>query len=214
MNRINKKYACNNGSISSVGLMLFILVLAYSLSHLANSLEDLNYQRLRNKSYLCAKSAISLNHSFIKIMAGTNTLIRTNYYLQFVPYPAVSRAATRALKALIKAQNLYYAAHILRLSSVKRCSKENILSLIVNPPTRTKGYMKFKRSIDRTVEFKKKWKNKMIFKDLRKLHPIKHSFVIALSYEKVSGSQSSRYKLKTSEKSMAALWNLKQLAGQ
>ena len=202
-----------NGSISSLALLLTFLVLAYSFSNIATSLEELNSIKFRNKSYLCAKVSLRKLENYSLFMERLNKIIKLNFYLQLSPDPIVGRTATAAVKTSVLAQNAYHAAYIVKLKNINECQLINILDLQRTTPARTRAIFKLTRNMDRTVKMRKKWKNKMIFKAPRNISSIKYSFMIELSNSLQGSLFSRKLVVRTKEVGSKGIYQLKQLDG-
>jgi hypothetical protein len=212
---ISKKDLQSNqeGSISSLALMLILLISALSLTCISKSLEELNYIRFRNKSYLCAKSLISEVRPYAKFMKNLNKVIQIAHPLQFVPIPKVRKIATTVVKTSIFIQNAYHAAYILKVLTNKKCTKLTRLSFIKSIPAHTKNFVILKRKKNKTVEMRKKWKTTMIFKAGEPLEILKHSFAINLVFQKHS-SKGGMLEITSQEINTVALQKLRLLVGQ
>lgn len=163
LSNLRRQLKSEEGSTSPLFMIFFLCLLAYAMINLERSLFSLNLMRARNSAYLCTKKLIKRNDSYIKLMLNFNHVIRVSTPLQFVPYPAVSKAATRVIKASKDIQNSYHTIHILRVMRIKECNKKQITLYYLKLPAKTKNGLMLKRTMIQTVQMRKKWKNTLYF---------------------------------------------------
>lgn len=200
---MNSRILNQTGSISPVAFLIFFLILTFISVHTANNLLELKKLKFRNKSYLCSKTVINDLVSYYKNIELSNKAIITAYYLQFTPNPTIAASAKATHKTLISGQQLYHFSQLKNLGDKKYCSWKNTLNLVITPPV----HMKRKR--DGSMEFKKLWKNQIIFKASAPLNTLRDSLVIQITLRKTIDS----FKMTSKEISKEVLSKSNLLAG-
>lgn len=200
---MNKKILNQNGSISPVAFLLFFLILTFISVNTANNLNGLQKLRFRNKAYLCTKSVLNDLEGYYTKIDFSNKAIQASYYLQFSPNPSVAAAAKITHKTLISGQQILHFSLMKNLGDKKYCSWKNTLNLVITPP------VNMKRKKDGSMEFKKSWKNQIIFKASTPLSPLEDSLVIQIKLIKSTRT----FTLTSKEISKEALLKSNYLAG-
>lgn len=201
------------GSVSSIGLVLTLFIMAITLTGLGKSLEELNHIKFRTRSYLCSKSLLKEVKPYVKFMTGINSLIKVAYPMQFVPIPKVSKFATTAIKYSIYVQNTYHAFYLAKVLANPKCKKETKLSFLLKSPSEIKNLLKLKRNKNKTVIMREKWRDTLVFKAPKHLSLFKHSFALVINYKIEEEVSTKKVKINSKEINSVALQKLKQLAG-
>jgi hypothetical protein len=205
----------NKGSISLIGLMCTLILIAYGLINIATSLKELQVHRFRQKSYLCTKKTLKSIDTYFNYIQKSNVAIRVLYFSGFnIFHPASAIAARRARKALISVQNAYHLSFIYKLKSNKYCEVINTTKLLTSLPVHTKNIVVLHRDWTGMAKLKNHWSNQLVFFAPKSISRAKESFIVKMEIRKKDSMWVSKFKIKTEELGIRAMLQSNQFLGQ
>ncbi len=114
-------------SILLLGTLSSLLYLFMLQCHLS-----LNNIKFKNQNYLCFIKLIKIHKNHYRKIAHFDLSIKAAKMAQLIPQTFT--IATKTLKALILAQNLYHLSQIAKMTLIKECQKDQILWATLSLP--------------------------------------------------------------------------------
>jgi hypothetical protein len=195
----------NKGSISIIGLMITMLIIAYSFINLSSSLQSYINLKFKTKAYLCTKYTIKQIDSYYTNINNISYLIKAAYYAQFIPEPTISSSAKLSHKVLTLSQTGIHFSFINKLRKNKYCKWQSTAKIVLAPPVKTKSGLFLKTDQTGAAVLKEDWSGHLIFVAPSPLDKFKDSLAIKLRIRSNKSKSITKFKIKAKELSLKAL---------
>ena len=145
------------GAISSLGLVLFMVLLTLTLAHYLTIVKGVQTVEERAKSYLCLRNFLKKTTSQMKIQKRLNQIISAlNMAITMaILKPPLKVALMTKKKLTIKSSQFFYLRYIKDIISSHYCSLKG-KGHALNTPFKTRGIWLQRSPLGHTMD-KKKW---------------------------------------------------------